>query len=87
MAAVYRVIVANREDISIITLVCDECETAVSLKVETANIPPNCTSCGRQWNENVQKALAAFGRFHREARTAETSLGKPIFRFDIKQAE
>jgi hypothetical protein len=87
MAAAYRVVVANRADISTVTILCDECETAVSLKVETANIPPSCTSCGRQWDENVQKALSAFGRFHREAKTAETALGKPIFRFDIKQAE
>jgi hypothetical protein len=87
MAAAYRVVTANRDDISSVTVVCDECETAVSLKIETAQVPPVCTSCGKQWSENVLKALAALGRFHREAKAAEANLGKLIFRFDIRQSE
>jgi hypothetical protein len=32
-------------------------------------------------------ALAAFGRFQREAKTAEEHSGKPVFRFEVKQVE
>lgn len=83
----YRVVVAERKDIAIVGVICDECHSVISLNVATAAIPPSCASCGKQYSENIKAALAGLGRFHREAKAAEEGTGKPIFQFDIRQTE
>lgn len=88
MTAAYRVVVAERRDIAIVTLVCGECKSEVSVKAETATVPIACPSCGIEYGEAAKEALEALGKFHRMATKAEThSAGKPIFRFQIKQSE
>lgn len=82
----YRVVVAERKDIVVISIVCDECSSVVSLNAETAAIPSNCASCGKQYSENIRTAIGGFCRFHRSAK-AEEQHGKPVFRFEIKQVE
>ena len=83
----YRVVTAERKDIIIVTIICDECGSEVSINIETAKIPDACPSCSKAYGEKTASALAALGRFHRDAATAESHSGKPIFRFNIKQAE
>lgn len=83
----YRVVTAERKDIIMVTIICDECGSEVSVNIETAKIPDACPSCSKAYGEKTASALAALGRFHREAATAESYCGKPIFRFNIKQAE
>ena len=87
MTAAYRVVVAERKEIAIVTVICEECSVEVSVDVGTAGIPHSCPSCGKGYNENATTALTALGRFHRSAATAEEQAGKPIFRFTIKQAD
>ena len=87
MAAAYRVVVAERQDLIIVTVVCEECASEVSINSETANVPIACSSCGREFGENAKTALIAYSRFQRTARTAETQAGKAIFRFSIKQTD
>lgn len=87
MTAAYRVVVADRKDIAIVSVVCDECNSAISLGVATASIPASCASCGKQYDQNTTTALAALARFHREAKTAEEKAGKPIFRFEMRDLQ
>lgn len=87
MTAAYRVVVAERKDISIVSVICEECGTIICLKMETARIPESCGSCGKPYPEKTRSALAALGRFHREAATAEQATGKAIFQFEIKQKD
>jgi hypothetical protein len=87
MTAAYRVLIAERNDIATVTVICPECGSEVSLVVEKARIPDACPSCTRPYGEKVSAALAGFGRFQREAATAEEHAGKSIFRFSIKQAD
>jgi ribosomal protein S27E len=88
MMAAYRVVVAERKDIAIVTLVCGECKSEVSVHAETATVPVSCPSCGMDYGAAAKTALEALGTFHRMATKAEThSAGKPIFRFQIKQSE
>jgi hypothetical protein len=85
MTAAYRVVVAERKDIATVTVVCPECEAEVSLKIATAKVPEYCPSCEMRYRLPIGEALAALGRFHRSAATAEETEGKPVFRFSIKQ--
>ena len=87
MTAAYRVVVADRKDIEVLTLVCPECGSEVSLAIATAGIPEYCPSCQRPYRPPIGDALAAMSRFQRTATTAEQKEGKPIFRFSIKQAD
>ncbi len=85
MAPAYHVTIAERKDIAIVTVLCNECDTGVSLQIETARVPENCPSCGKSFSNKMQVALTALGRFHREAASEEASMGKPLFRFEIKE--
>ena len=76
MTAAYRVFVADRADVEKVTLVCPSCEAALSLHVETANIPEQCSSCGHVFRKNARDALAALARFQREGRQAEQEDGE-----------
>jgi hypothetical protein len=87
MTAAYRVVTAERNDLAIVTVVCDECSSSIALKIETAKVPEQCASCGKQYSEKIKAALAALGRFHREAITAEEQAGKPVFRFEIREPQ
>ncbi len=87
MTAAYRVFAAERKDVVMVTVACPNCGTAVSLSIETAQVPEHCSSCGQAFRESIRSALAALGRFHREAKCAESDTGKPIFRFDIRELE
>lgn len=87
MTAAYRVVIADRGDIAKVTVVCPSCEAALSLTIETANIPENCSSCGWVLRKNVRDALAALARFHRDGKQAETEVGKGMFRFEIRDRE
>jgi hypothetical protein len=83
----YSAVVAEREDIATVTIVCqnDKCRSEVSVIAETAMAPVACPSCGREYGKGVAEALAAFSRFHKFAKGAEDYSDKPIFRFTIKQ--
>jgi uncharacterized CHY-type Zn-finger protein len=84
----YRVVVAEREEIGAVTIVCGECKAEVSVHAETATVPISCPSCGMEYGEAAKAALEALGTFHRMATRAEThSAGKPVFRFQIKQPD
>lgn len=85
MTAAYRVVVAEREDIATVTVVCEKCGSEVSLIAETAVVPVACPSCGREYGKTITEALVAFARFHRFAKGAEELSAKPLFRFNIKQ--
>jgi hypothetical protein len=87
MTAAYRVVVAERKDIAVVTIVCPECGSEVSLAIESARVPEFCPSCEMVYRLPVKDALAALGRFHRSAATAEEHAEKLIFRFQIKQIE
>jgi len=87
MTAAYRVVVAERKEIAVVTVICDECSAEVSVDPGIAKIPYACPSCGKGYSESTTTALTALGRFHRSATTAEEQAGKPIFRFHIKQAD
>jgi hypothetical protein len=80
----YRVTAAGRSDLETITYLCDECETGIELHPEKARVPDNCPSCSKPLPEGAKAALAAIGRFHREAKALEEQTGKPAFRFEIK---
>lgn len=83
----HRAVVAERKDIAVVTVECPECGSEVSLSIETARVPESCPSCQATYRLPTKEALAALGRFHRAAATAEENEGKPIFRFSIKQAD
>jgi hypothetical protein len=87
MTAAFRVVVAEHKDIAVVTLVCPDCGSEVSLTIATARAPEYCPSCQARYRVPISDALAALGRFHRSAATAEETEGKPIFRFSIKQAD
>jgi len=89
MMSAYRAVVAHREDLTNITLICDGCGTACILNIETARIPESCNSCGMELSDNIKTALAGLARFHRMGRTAEEKAENQahLFRFDIKQVE
>jgi|SRR5271156_1297825 len=83
----YLAVVAERKDINVVTLGCPECGSEVSLDIQTARVPEYCPSCQMVYRVPIQEALAALGRFHRAAATAEEHEGKNIFRFTIKQSD
>jgi len=83
----YRAVVAERRDIEVVTVVCPECSSELALKIETARMPEYCPSCQMAYRVPIQGALAALGRFHLEAATAEEHAGKQIFHFNIKQVD
>lgn len=83
MTAAYRITVAERRDLAIVTVIC-ECDTALSLRIESAMIPERCASCGKPFNEKTKAALGALARFHRDGKAAEEIAGKPVFRFEIR---
>ena len=85
MTAAYRVFVAERTDIAKVTVVCPKCDAALSLGIETANIPEGCASCGFTFRDTVRNALTALARFHREAKQAELDTGKAMFQFEIRE--
>jgi len=85
MTAAYRVTVAERQDLLFVTIICTQCSTELTLKIDTAQPPQNCASCGAALEENAKNALVALNRFHREAKAAETLSSKHIFRFEIKE--
>jgi predicted RNA-binding Zn-ribbon protein involved in translation (DUF1610 family) len=82
----YRAVVAGK-DIEVVTLVCPECGAEVSLKIQSARVPEYCPSCQMIYRVPIGEAIAALGRFHRAAATAEENEGKSIFRFSIRQAD
>jgi len=83
----YRVVVAERKDIAVMSIVCDECSSRISINAETASVPVNCASCGKQYSENIRTAIGGFSRFHRSAKAEEQQAGKAVFLFEIKQVE
>jgi len=87
MNAAYRVVTAERTDLAVVTVVCNDCGSSISLKIETAKVPEQCASCGEHYSENIKLALAALARFHRESGTAEIKAGKALFRFEIREPE
>jgi protein-arginine kinase activator protein McsA len=87
MTAAYRVVIAELKDIPTVTVVCDECACEISLNLDTSRMPEGCAACSKQWSDNIKNALAGLARFRRMGKTAEEAAGKPIFRFQIKQAE
>lgn len=87
MTAAYRVVVAERKEIAMATLACPECGSELSLNMETAKIPQYCASCDLPFETATKEALAALGRFHRLAATAEEHAGKPVFRFQIREKD
>lgn len=86
MTAAYRVVAAERKDLATVTVICPECGSEVSLLIEKARVPEACPSCYKQYGPNVVNALTAFGRFQREAITAEEIAAKPLFRFSIRES-
>lgn len=80
----YRVTTAERSDLSSVTYLCDECGTGITIQPETARIPDQCPSCSKPLADQAKNALAAIGRFHREAKALEGQTNKPAFRFEIK---
>lgn len=84
MTAAFRVVIADRKDIEVVTLVCPECGAEVCLKIATARVPEYCPSCQMRYRAPIGDALAALGRFHRTAATAEEMEKKPIFKFSIQ---
>lgn len=87
MTAAYRAVVADRKDVQVITIVCEDCGAEISVDAISAKMPYWCPSCERQYDQNVRDALAALGRFHRLGAAAEEHAKKSIFRFTIKQGE
>jgi predicted RNA-binding Zn-ribbon protein involved in translation (DUF1610 family) len=87
MTAAYRVVVAERKDIAVVTIACEQCGSEVSIKSGIVIAPEACPSCGKVYGENTKNALAAFGRFQSFATAAEEHAGKPIFRFQMKQSD
>jgi hypothetical protein len=87
MTAAYRVVVADRKDVEVLTIVCPECSAELSLTIATARVPEYCPSCQMIYRLPIGEALSALGRFQRAAATAEQNEGKSIFRFSIKQTE
>jgi len=83
----YRVVVAGSKDIANVGVICDDCQSVISLPLATVALPPGCASCGKTYSPNTANALAALARFQREAIAAEANAGKPIFRFEIRQSE
>jgi uncharacterized protein (UPF0212 family) len=84
MAAAFRVVVADRKDVEVVTIVCPECGAELSIAIQTAGIPESCPSCQMQYTKVMVDGLVALGRFHRNAAIAEEQIGKSIFRFAIK---
>ncbi|MEI9977558.1 MAG: hypothetical protein WDN23_00925 [Edaphobacter sp.] len=80
-------VIAERKDVAIMTIICDKCEVEVSVKAETSVIPDACPSCLREYGKNMIEALLAFKRFHSYANTVEEQAGKSVFRLTIKQTE
>lgn len=87
MAAAYRVVVADRKEMAVTTIVCVECRSEVSVSMESGKAPYACPCCGAEYSVQLREALISLGRFHRSAATAEEQAGKPLFRFSIKQAD
>ena len=85
MTAAYRVTVAERQDLIPVTIVCPECSSSVTVKIDTAQTPERCASCNRPFDEKTISAISALGRFHREAQAAESINKKQIFRFEIRE--
>jgi hypothetical protein len=86
MTAAYRVVTAERKDIEVVTVICN-CGAEVSINAIKAQVPFACPSCNEDYGQNIREALTAFGRFQRTASAAEEHAGKPIFRFNIRQAD
>ncbi len=87
MAAAYRAVVAERKDIAVVTVVCGNCSSEVSINAETAPIPVACPSCGREYEGDITAALVSLGRFHKMAKVAEGKDSKTSFRFNIRQSD
>jgi hypothetical protein len=85
MTAAYRVVVAERKEMAQVTIVCPECSAELSIAVETAGVPESCPSCQMRYTKMMVDGLVALGRFHRDATIVEEQIGKPIFRFAIKE--
>jgi hypothetical protein len=86
MTAAYRVVVVERAELLNVTLLCEGCDTALTLNVQTAVPPLQCASCGCHLSEQAKEALLALRRFHCQASAAEKRSGKPnMFRFDIRE--
>lgn len=83
----YKVSIAKRNELAEVTILCDECSTKVVARVEDGRLPVSCPGCGKQYGDSVKNALAALGRFHREAKAAESCSGKPVFEFAIRESE
>ncbi len=81
MTAAYRIVAAERKEIAIVSVAC-ECGATISLDIRTAQVPASCASCGKQYSEKAKLALAALGRFHREAEAEESVDGGVKFRFE-----
>ena len=86
MTAAYRVVVAERKDIAVVTVVCPKCGSEVSLPIETALAPESCPSCNRPYGDNVLGALAGLARFQQRSNEAEQDAKKPIFKFSIRES-
>jgi hypothetical protein len=86
MTAAYRVVAAERKDIETVTVVCPNCDSEVSLRIEKALAPEACPSCRRQYGEHVLSALAGLARFQQRAAEAEQGTGKTLFKFSIRES-
>jgi hypothetical protein len=78
--------VAESKDIAVIAVVCEYCESEVSMKAG-AIIPAACPSCTKPYRDSIKSALVAFGRFQTFAQEAEENAKKPLFRFQIRQSD
>jgi hypothetical protein len=82
----YRVVVAERKEILVVSILCGECGCEISIDAGAARVPSRCPSCERRYSPHIMSALEALGTFHRDAATAEEQSKKPVFRFHIRQA-
>ena len=85
MTAAYRVTVAERQDLIATTIICPDCDTELTLRIDTASPPNSCASCGHHFDASTTNAILALVRFHKEAQAAETISKKKIFRFETKE--
>lgn len=85
MTAAYRVVVVERKDIEVVTVICPKCASEVSVQVGTAAAPEACPSCSRPYGDGVLSALAGLARFQQRAAEVEQSAKKALFKFSIRE--
>jgi hypothetical protein len=90
----HQVIVAERKDLSSITVVClsEKCGARTSFDIArprdpmekgAGRVPESCPSCDEPFGHNAVSALRALASFHRSAAEAEASK-QVAFQFEIR---